>query len=92
MLKKNFDLFLNCNFFAGTEYSQQIGPHCMGSVQGNSFVKKCLDFYENRHFKDVLDNNLLQEYTIPRIMTYILAETYNVSCLLNYTNHPIVMK
>lgn len=89
LLKKNFDDFLNCSFMCGTEYTQQIGSHCMASVQGHKFVKLCLDFYDNRSFKYVKDNNLLQEIIIPRVMTYLLAKNYNVISLVNYSNRPI---
>lgn len=32
VLHKNFDEFLEDDFFIGTEFTAQLGPHCMGSV------------------------------------------------------------
>ena len=80
---------MDCNFFAGTEFTHQIGAHCMGSVAGHPYLKHCLDFYDNRSFKAVVENGALQEYAIPRIMTYILAMDYNVKTIRNFSCNPL---
>lgn len=91
LLQKNFDGLLDCNLFAGTEFTQQIGAHCMGSVAGHPYIKRCLDFYGNRSFKMVVDNGALQGYAIPRIMTYILARDYNVKTIRNFSDKPLII-
>ena len=89
LLQKNFDDFLDCQFFCGTEFTLQIGAHCMGAEKGHPYVKKCLDFYQNRSFKDIIDRKILQSLAMPRIMTYLLYKNYKIDTLSNFSDNPI---
>lgn len=64
LLNTNFDSFLNDRMFIGKETyvhftgshsAQYLTSHCMGSEKKNPFIKKCLEYFEDRHF--VLSNN-----------------------------------
>ncbi len=64
---KSFDSFLNYRMFIGKEttpYYQQDGSgrhllgltsHCFGAEKGHPFIKRCLEFYRDRHF--ILSND-----------------------------------
>lgn len=56
---KSFDDFLDENGFIGRESSiheynegviQTLSSHCFGAEKGNEFVKRCLDYFDGRHF------------------------------------------
>lgn len=81
---KSFDLLLQHDAFIGKENSihfeggfssQYLTSHCFGAVKNHPFIKKCLDYYENRHFitssqvdlPQPLKNNLI-------ILPYVQAE------------------
>ena len=82
---KPFDRFLNDQSFIGKESSihylnegaiQKLSSHCFGAEKGDSFVKKCLDYYEGRHFitssNKQLPNQLRQNIvTLPYIQACI---------------------
>ncbi len=91
MLQQNFDTFLHHKVFIGTEFTCQLGAHCIGSEVRNEYIKACLDFYHERHF--LLDDGNLNMVPIPRIMTYILIKKYNFTdSLANFTDNPILLK
>lgn len=82
VLHKNFDDLLEHQFFIGTEYTAQLGSHCMGSVPHHPFVQKCLEFYKDREYT--------HDIPIPRIMTYVLQKMYGYNkSLANFSNKPI---
>lgn len=81
VLHKNFDDFLENSFFIGTEFSSQLGSHCMGSVPCHPFVSKCLEFYKDKEFFQI---------PIPHVMTYTLMNMYGYKKrLANFSNSPI---
>ncbi|MDE6068247.1 MAG: hypothetical protein K2F89_04745 [Treponemataceae bacterium] len=81
VLHKNFDDFLENSFFIGTEFSSQLGSHCMGSVPCHPFVLKCLEFYKDKEFFQI---------PIPHVMTYTLMNMYGYKKrLANFSNTPI---
>lgn len=64
---KPFDEFLNHQVFIGKESSihftnegslQGLTSHCFGAEQGHPYIKKCLDYFENRHFVISKDTEL----------------------------------
>ena len=86
---ESFLPLLNNNCFIGRETSMHIinnrhvqvylGSHCFGSVKGNLFIKKCLDYYDHRRFilsrKIDLPKSLRYDMTIlPEIQTKIACE------------------
>ena len=67
MVYKSFDPLLENQAFIGRENSMhQIGHTmevylttcCFGAEKGNSFIKRCLDYYEGRHFITSGDRSL----------------------------------
>lgn len=82
ILHKNFDEFLNEKLFIATEFTQQLGPHCIGSEAHHPFLRKCLEFYSNRKYEE----NIL----VPYIMTSMLVKLYNFKgSLANFRDEPI---
>ncbi len=67
---KSFDPFLKYRMFIGKEtmaYTQQDGngrhmigltSHCFGAEKGHPFLKRCLSYYNNRHFITSEDRSL----------------------------------
>ncbi len=52
-VRKNFDDFLNADFFIGSEKSghfESIGTGIIGAQKGNKIIKKLLDFYQTAEF------------------------------------------
>lgn len=67
MLYKNFDDFLNNSAFIGKENSihftgrqssQYLTSHCFGAEKKHPFLRKCLNYYANRHFVTSYDETL----------------------------------
>ena len=59
MVYRSFDALLNNHAFIGRENSMHQIAHtmevylttcCFGAEKGNTFIKRCLDYYEGRHF------------------------------------------
>lgn len=66
---KSFDPFLNDGMFIGREYyvhndadgeHTMVTSHCFGAEKNHSFLKECLEYYENRHFIRSQNENLVQ--------------------------------
>ena len=90
MLQGNFDGYLECKVFIGTEFTSQLGAHCIGCEAGSTYIKECLEFYRNRHFIQPDGSHLI--LPIPRIMTYILMKKYGYTeSLANFEDKPIVV-
>lgn len=82
ILHKNFDAFLDEKLFIATEFTRQLGPHCIGAEPHHPFLRTCLDFYANRKF----EKNIL----VPHIMTYMLVKQYKFNgTLANFGNEPL---
>lgn len=84
ILLKDFDAFLSNPAFIGKESSlhinggsqeQYLTAHCFGAEPHNPFIKKCLDYYADRHFilsQDAqLPNTLKYDMTL---MPFIMSE------------------
>lgn len=57
LVKRPFDIFLNDDFFCGTEafhvdetIKYRMEAAIMGAVKGNAFVNKCLEYYRQSNF------------------------------------------
>lgn len=59
-LLRNLNSFLSHQCFMGKEQTihiedgkqeQYLTAHCIGAVKGHPFIKKCLDYYEELHFR-----------------------------------------
>ena len=74
-VRNNFDNFLDHKLFIGTEWQVQLGPHVIGAEKGHRFIEKCLDYYDNRHFTTIENND--KTPIMPHIMTRILMCEYN---------------
>ena len=84
MLFKNFDAFLsdtafigkeNSIHFTGRQSSQYLTSHCFGGERHHPFLKKCLDYYTDRHFMTSQDETLPPPLRFNYvIMPYIQAE------------------
>lgn len=84
MVFKSFDPLLNEKSFIGRENSLHVEwrkteyyltSHCMGAVPHHPFIKKCLDYYEGRHFIQTTNVELPQmlKYSMT-LLPYIQAE------------------
>lgn len=67
MVYKSFNPLLENHAFIGRENSMHQTGHtmevylatcCFGAEKGNSFIKRCLDYYEGRHFITSCDRSL----------------------------------
>lgn len=84
----NFDLFLDDKLFIGVETSDQIAAHAIGAEPGHPFIKKCLDYYQNRHF--ILPDGSLDQTAIPCIVTKIFMKMYGYEDeVVKYDGKPI---
>ena len=67
MVYRSFDSLLDNRAFIGRENSMHQIAHtmevylttcCFGAEKGNPFIKRCLDYYKDRHFVTSLDQSL----------------------------------
>src|SRR5574344_176898 len=79
---KPFDVFLNNRFFCGTEafdYLNQtqfdMEAAIMGAEIGNTFIKKCMSYYEDNHFIKSDGSYDNQTNVMPKVISRI-AEQY----------------
>lgn len=81
---KSFNPLLNCKAFIGKENSihfegglsaQYLSSHCFGAEKGHPFIKRCLDYFDNRHFITSSNSELPQplKYNFV-LLPYIQAE------------------
>lgn len=89
ILYQSLDSLLEDNFFIGKENSihiegnqtdRYLTSHCMGCISGHPYVKKCLDYYLDRHFilsRDrELPENLRLDMTLLPFIQSELAKQY----------------
>lgn len=75
---KPFDIFLNNEFFIGTEPLGDSYPPVelesaiMGAVKGFPYLKECMDYYKSIHFRNEKGDITI---TCPRVMTAV-AQKY----------------
>lgn len=94
----SFDPFLSHRFFIGheevveyhAELSQQLitklTAHCFGAEAGHPFLKRCMEYYEGRHFITATNRSLPAEMrqdqrVLPDIMAMLARD-------FGYTGHP----
>jgi len=102
MVYRSFDPLLQNKAFIGRENSMhQIGKTmevylttcCFGAELGNPFIKRCLDYYEGRHFitsQDcALPTELRLDVTLNSKVFCVLAKDwgFNASVLADYEQH-----
>lgn len=102
MVYRSFDPLLQNKAFIGRENSMhQIGKTmevylttcCFGAEPGNPFIKRCLDYYEGRHFitsQDcALPAELRLDVTLNSKVFCVLAKDwgFNASVLADYEQH-----
>ena len=71
---KSFDDLLDRQYFMAHENpgASDIEAACMGFEPYNSYLAKCLEYYQDRHF--VKDNGEFDTLTLPKIMKKIAVE------------------
>lgn len=72
---KSFDCFLNHSFFTGTDVYEKntyggIEAAIMGAEKGNSYIRECMKYYENRNF--ILPDGSYDLTIIPAIIAVVL--------------------
>ena len=92
---KSFDDLLENQCFLGREKWLQIHDdlqefyptsHCIGSIQGHSFIKHCLDYYSGRHFIRTESTNIPENLQLDMtIIPYVLNEILK---LYGYDSRP----
>ena len=102
MVYQSFDSLLYNKAFIGRENSMhQIGKTmevylttcCFGAEPGNPFIKRCLDYYEGRHFVTSQNRELLSELRLDMTLNSkifcVLAKDwgFNSSVLADYEQH-----
>lgn len=84
LIYKSFNPLLNCKAFIGKENSihfegglsaQYLSSHCFGAEKGHPFIKRCLEYFDNRHFITSSNSDLPQplKYNFV-LLPYIQAE------------------
>lgn len=63
---KSFDDLLDIPYFVGAEKAQTPEAAIMGAEKGCDWIKKCLDYYDNRKF--ILEDGSLDIRKLPEIM------------------------
>lgn len=65
---KSFDPLLNSQLMLAYEDPEKSGIEagCMGAEKGNSVIKECLDYYENRSF--IKEDGTFDTLVLPKIM------------------------
>lgn len=76
-ITSNIDEFLNNESFIAFESDNIVACGILGSSKNNAFVKRLMQYYENKKF--VKDNGELDTKAIPRIITDILVEEYDLN-------------
>ncbi len=73
---KSFDDLLNSEYMFALERSNApwIEAGCFGAEKGNTFLLKCLEYYEGRHF--IKPDGSFDMETLPRIMERIKRENH----------------
>lgn len=76
---KSFNDLLNREIIIGYENQKTklLEAGCFGAKKNNPFIKKCLDYYENRHF--IKSDGSYDMKPLPQIMTPIYKEFYSSS-------------
>lgn len=88
-LNGNFDSFLEDNLFIGVESTDQIAAHAIGAEPGHPFIRKCLDYYQDRHF--ILPDGTLDQTPIPCIITKIFMNMYKYEDeIVKYDGKPVL--
>ncbi len=97
LIFKNFDSFLNHKAFIGKESyihftgshsAQYLTSHCMGAEKNNLFIKRCLEYFEDRHFILSYNQNLPADLRYNFVLLpYIQAE---IAKLFGYDWRPSV--
>lgn len=71
---KPFDDLLHRPYFLAYESPAEtaVEAACMGFTKGNEYLKKCLDYYKERHF--VKNNGEFDTLPLPQIMNHVASE------------------
>lgn len=84
----NFDAFLDRKLFIGTEFTDQIAAHVIGSEAGHPFLKRCLEYYRDRHF--ILPDGSCDMNAMPCIITKVFMNAYKYNgVLVNFDGKPL---
>jgi hypothetical protein len=74
-LLKPIDELLTLPYFVGKENSHsEVEPAIMGVEKGTEWIKKCLDYYDNRSF--ITEKKEFDTRTLPDIMSEIIRKNY----------------
>lgn len=69
---KPFDDLLKGDYILGKESEESVEAGIFGAVPKANWIKKCLEYYENKHF--TLDNTTYDETPLPYTMYNILSK------------------
>ena len=84
----NFDKFLGNKLFIGTEFTDQIAAHAIGAEPHHPFIRKCLEYYKDRHF--ILPDGCCDMNAMPCIITKVFMEMYGYKgALVNFDGLPL---
>ena len=75
-LLKPFDDLLDKPYMFANENPDRnwIEAGCFGAEKGNDFLKKCLDYYEGRHF--IQPNGTFDTYPLPIVMGSVIRDNH----------------
>lgn len=68
---RSYNDLLDLPYFAGAEKAGTIEAAIMGAEKGNDWIKKCLEYYENRQF--IMQDGSLDIRKLPEIMNEQIA-------------------
>ena len=84
----NFDKFLEKKLFIGTEFTDQIAAHVIGAEAGHPFLRRCLEYYKDRHF--ILPDGSCDMNAMPCIITKVFMNNYKYDGpLVNFDGKPL---
>lgn len=76
---RSYDELLNLPYFIGFESKQYFEAATIGSEKNNPFIKRILDYYENRHF---INENGEQNITImPKVMMEVIKDKWEIKLI-----------
>ncbi len=74
LVYKSFNDLLHLPYFIGEDYTHSFEPAVIGTEPKNTWIKDCLDSYNNQNF--ILDNNQLNMIPLPVKFKNILQNKY----------------
>lgn len=88
---KSFDSLLNLPYFIGNEsFADRVEVAAFGAEKGTSWIKECLQYYENRHF--IQYDGKYDDIVMPDVIFNILSPKYTFCNITSITEFSVDKK